>query len=238
MESLFHPIRESGSLSDRIVTLIEELIDTQALDEGQQLPPERELATMLGVSRPALREAIKILEAHQRLIVKHGQGVFVGLNKQDLVRQRLVNLEISLMELFKVREVLEATAATWAAVSATDEEIALLESILEEQEEAYREPVDYVRLKYLDAQFHMTIVSMAKNRFLSQTFGVLREMIDEGMETTLQVPGRLEISRNDHHRVFEAIKQRNADMASASASVHIDGAKNAAMKRLRQPTST
>lgn len=238
MESLFHPIRESGSLSDRIVTLIEELIDTQALDEGQQLPPERELATMLGVSRPALREAIKILEAHQRLIVKHGQGVFVGLNKQDLVRQRLVNLEISLMELFKVREVLEATAANWAAVSATDEEIALLESILEEQEEAYREPVDYVRLKYLDAQFHMTIVSMAKNRFLSQTFGVLREMIDEGMETTLQVPGRLEISRNDHHRVFEAIKQRNADMASASASVHIDGAKNAAMKRLRQPTST
>jgi len=234
MESLFQPIRESGSLSDRIVTLIDDLIDTQALTEGQQLPPERELATMLGVSRPALREAIKILEARERLVVKHGQGVFVGLTKQDLVRQRLANLEISLMELFRVREVLEATAANWAATSATDEEIEVLAEILAQQEEAYVEPVDYVRLKHLDGLFHMTIVSMAKNRFLSQTFGALQEMIDEGMETTLQVPGRLEISRDDHHRVFEAIKARNADMASASATIHIDGAKNAAMKRLSQ----
>jgi len=236
MESLFHPIRESGSLSDRIVTLIEDLIDSQALGEGQQLPPERDLATMLGVSRPALREAIKILEAHQRLIVKHGQGVFVGLNKQDLVRQRLANLEISLMELFRVREVLESTAANWAAISATDEEIEVLARILEEQEEAYLEPVDFVRLKHLDALFHMTIVSMAKNRFLSQTFGALQEMIDEGMETTLQVPGRLEVSRSDHYRVFEAIKGRNTEVAAAAAAIHIDGAKNAAMKRLRQPT--
>ncbi len=236
MESLFHPIRESGSLSDRIVTLIEELIDSQALGEGQRLPPERDLAAMLGVSRPALREAIKILEAHQRLVVRHGQGVFVGLNKQDLVRQRLANLEISLMELFRVREVLESAAASWAASSATPEEIEALAQILEEQEKAYAEPVDYVRLKELDGQFHTSIVTMAKNRFLSQTFGALQEMIDEGMETTLQVPGRLEISRNDHHRVFAAIKEGNADMAAASAAIHIDGAKNAAMKRLRQPS--
>lgn len=236
MESLFHPIRESGSLSDRIVTLIEELIDSQALGEGQRLPPERDLAAMLGVSRPALREAIKILEAHQRLVVRHGQGVFVGLNKQDLVRQRLANLEISLMELFRVREVLESAAASWAATSATPEEIEALARILEEQEQAYAEPVDYVRLKELDGQFHTSIVTMAKNRFLSQTFGALQEMIDEGMETTLQVPGRLEISRNDHHRVFAAIKEGNADMAAASAAVHIDGAKSAAMKRLREPS--
>ena len=234
MESLFHPIRESGSLSDRIVTLIEELIDSQALGEGQRLPPERDLAAMLGVSRPALREAIKILEAHQRLVVRHGQGVFVGLNKQDLVRQRVANLEVSLMELFRVREVLESAAANWAAASATPEEIEALSRILQEQEEAYAEPVDYVRLKQLDGEFHTAIVTMAKNRFLSQTFGALQEMIDEGMETTLQVPGRLEISRNDHHRVFAAIKEGNADMAAASAAIHIDGAKNAAMKRLRQ----
>ena len=123
-----------------------------------------------------------------------------------------------------------------AATSATDEEIEVLARILEEQEEAYLEPVDFVRLKHLDALFHMTIVSMAKNRFLSQTFGALQEMIDEGMETTLQVPGRLEISRNDHYRVFEAIKDRNTEVAAAAAAIHIDGAKNAAMKRLRQPT--
>jgi GntR family transcriptional repressor for pyruvate dehydrogenase complex len=59
-------------------------------------------------------------------------------------------------------------------------------------------------------------------------------MIDEGMETTLQVPGRLEVSRVDHRRIFEAIKERKGALAAATAANHIDGAKNAAMTRLRQ----
>lgn len=234
MESLWSPIKESGNLSDRIVTLIEDLIDSHALEESQKLPPERDLARMLGVSRPALREAVKTLEAHQRLVVKHGQGVFVGLNKQDLVRQRLANLEITLMELFLMRNVLETAAANWAAASATDDEVAELERVIEEQERAYLEPIDLMRLKDLDASFHQTVVSMAKNRFLSQTFGVLQEMIGEGMETTLQVPGRLEISRGDHRRIFEAIRDRDPEAASAAAARHIEGAKDAAWNRLRQ----
>jgi GntR family transcriptional regulator, transcriptional repressor for pyruvate dehydrogenase complex len=236
MESLWHPIKESGNLSDRIVTLIEELIDTAALGEGERLPPERDLASMLGVSRPALREAIKTLEARQRLVVKHGQGVFVGLSKQDLVRERLANLEISLIELFNIREVLESTAAKWATVSATEEEIAELGKIIAEQEKAYAEPVDYDRLKYLDTTFHMTVVKMAHNRFLTQTFGALQDIIDEGMETTLRVPGRLEVSRNDHHRIFDAICAHDSEAAATAAQSHIEGARNAALGRLRQPT--
>jgi GntR family transcriptional repressor for pyruvate dehydrogenase complex len=54
------------------------------------------------------------------------------------------------------------------------------------------------------------------------------------METTLQVPGRLEVSRVDHRRIFEAIKERKGALAAATAANHIDGAKNAAMTRLRQ----
>jgi GntR family transcriptional repressor for pyruvate dehydrogenase complex len=234
MESLWGPIKESGNLSVRIVTLIEDLIDSHALEEGQKLPPERDLARMLGVSRPALREAVKTLEAHQRLVVKHGQGVFVGLNKQDLVRQRLANLEISLMELFLMRNVLETTASKWAAEAASDSEVAQLEQIIEEQERAYLEPIDFTRLKDLDAAFHQTVVSMAKNRFLIQTFEVLQEMIGEGMETTLQVPGRIKVSRVDHRRIFEAIRDHDPEAAGAAAAVHIEGAKDAAWKRLRQ----
>jgi GntR family transcriptional repressor for pyruvate dehydrogenase complex len=236
MDSLWHPIRESGNLSDRIVTLIEDLIDTEALGEGEQLPPERDLASMLGVSRPALREAIKTLAARERLVVKHGQGVFVGLSKQDLVRERLANLEVSLMELFSIRGVLESTAAKWAAESATPEEIAELRSVIDEQEKAYVEPVDYDRLKFLDATFHMAVVKMARNRFLAQTFGVLQEIIDEGMETTLQVPGRIEISRNDHRQIFDAISHHDPDAASKAAGSHIQGTRTAAMERLRQPS--
>ncbi len=234
MESLFSPIKEAGNLSDRIVTLIEDLIDSEALEEGQRLPPERDLALMLGVSRPALREAVKTLEAHQRLVVKHGQGVFVGLNKSNLVRQRLLNLEVSLMELFAMRRVLESTAATWAAASATDTEIGQLEKVMLEQERAYLEPDDLEQLKSVDAAFHQSVVAMAKNRFLIQTFDVLQEMIGEGMETTLRVPERLTMSRVDHRRIFDAIRDHDPAAAASAAASHIDGAREAAVTLLGQ----
>ncbi|MEO9181292.1 MAG: FCD domain-containing protein, partial [Acidimicrobiales bacterium] len=165
---------------------------------------------------------------------RSGHGVFVGLNKQDLVRQRLANLEISLMELFSMRSVLETAAAKWAAETATDDEVAQLEQAIEEQERAYLEPVDLVRLKNLDANFHLNVVAMAKNRFLMQTFGVLQEMIGEGMETTLQVPERFKVSRVDHRRIFEAIRDHDPVAAAAAAATHIEGAKDAAWNRLRQ----
>ncbi|MDE3082210.1 MAG: FadR family transcriptional regulator [Acidobacteriota bacterium] len=216
------------------MTLIEDLIDSEALEEGQKLPPERDLALMLGVSRPALREAVKTLEAHQRLVVKHGQGVFVGLNKVNLVRQRLLNLEVSLMELFSMRRVLESTAAAWAASTATDMEVEQLEKVILEQERAYLEPDDLEQLKSVDAAFHQTVVTMAKNRFLTQTFEVLQEMIGEGMETTLRVPDRLKISRIDHRRIFDAIRDHDAEAAAAAAEGHIDGAREAAQRLLGQ----
>lgn len=233
MERMWNPIKEVGNLTDRIVFRIEDLIDHQKLEEGEKLPSERELARLLGVSRPALREAVKILEAHQRLVVKHGQGVFVGVNKQDLVRQRLANLEVSMVELFAMRNVLEAPAASWAASSATKEEIERLAVALKNEEEARTPPIDFIRLGELDATFHLTIVEIAKNRFLLQTLGVLQEMMAEGMETTLKVPGRLERSRDDHRAIFEAIRDHDPEAAQVAAASHILGAKEAALSRIR-----
>lgn len=232
METIWNPVRESGTLTERIVSRIEELIDHDELKQGEKLPAERELARLLGVSRPALREAMKTLEAHQRLVVKHGQGVFVGIDKQDLIRQRLTNFKISLEELFAMRNVLESPAARWAASYATDEDISILEVALKKEEEARTPPIDFVTLGNLDAAFHLTIVEIAKNRFLLQTLGVLQEMMAEGMETTLKLPGRLEQSRHEHRAIFEAIREHDFEAAGSAASSHILGAKEAALDRL------
>lgn len=233
METMWNSIKEVGNLTDRIASRIEELIDQQELKEGEKLPSERELARLLGVSRPALREAVKTLEAHQRLVVKHGQGVFVNLTKQDLVKQRLANLEVSMTELFAMRKVLEVPAASWAANSATSEEIERLAAALKNEEEARTEPIDFVRLGELDATFHLTIVEIAKNRFLLRTLGVLQEMIAKGMETTLTLPGRLERSREDHRNIFNAIRDHDPEAASIAAASHILGAKEAGLRRIR-----
>lgn len=233
MQTLWSPIKESGSLTERIVTRIEELISSEHLGEGERLPAEREMARLLGVSRPALREAVKTLEAHGQLVVRHGQGVFIGKSEPGSVRSRLASLEVSLAELFAMRQVLEVPAAGWAAASASASEIEALRTALHAEEEARRAPIDFARLGHLDADFHLLVVEIAKNRFLHQILGLLQEMLDKGMETTLTVPGRVEQSRRDHRALFEAIESRDPEAAKAAAASHILGARDAAMARTR-----
>lgn len=233
MDDLWSPIREAGNLTDRVVARIEDLITGERLAEGERLPAERDMAKMLGVSRPVLREAVKTLEARGRLVVRHGQGVFVSQGAAAAMRARLTNLEVTLVELFGMREVLEVSAAGWAADAATLDELEELTNLLAEQDAARQPPLDIDLVGKLDAQFHLRIVEMAKNRFLSQMVGVLQEMLAAGMETTLAVPGRLEQSRHDHHELIEALRRHDADAARKAAKRHIDGARNAAIGRVR-----
>lgn len=237
MDTLWSPIKESGNLTERIVARIEQLVSHDHLEVGQRLPSEREMARLLGVSRAALREAVKTLEAHGQLVVRHGQGVFVGSGEAESVRSRLANLEVSLAELFAMRHVLEVPAAAWAASAATPEEIDGLLVALQAEDEARRPPIDFDRLGHLDARFHLLIVETAKNRFLHQTLGILQEMLDAGMETTLTVPGRLERSREDHRLLFEAIRDRDPEAARAAAASHIFGAREAAFARIRSDST-
>lgn len=227
------PIKEPGSLTDRIVDRIGELIDGEGLGAGARLPAEREMARMLGVSRPAVREAVKVLEARGRLLVRHGQGVFVARTAVDEVRERLSTLAVNLNELFDMRLVLEEPAAMWAAERSTDDDIAELAEGLAAEEAARRPPIDFDALRELDTAFHMHIVRMAKNRFLQQTLGVLQEMISSGMETTLSIPGRVEVARGDHRRIFAAVAAHDAAAAVAAIHAHIDGARDAALARVR-----
>lgn len=121
----------------------------------------------------------------------------------------------------------------WAAERSTDDDIAELAEGLAAEEAARRPPIDFDALRELDTAFHMHIVRMAKNRFLQQTLGVLQEMISSGMETTLSIPGRVEVARGDHRRIFAAVAAHDAAAAVAAIHAHIDGARDAALARVR-----
>jgi GntR family transcriptional repressor for pyruvate dehydrogenase complex len=238
MDALWTPVKESGSLTDRIVARIDELITTRELDVGARLPSEREMARLLGVSRPALRESVKTLEARGKLVVRHGQGVFVAQSASDMMHSELANLEVSLAELFAMREVLEAPAAAWAASSATDDELAELGELLahEEPERRSSSP-DLAKLAKFDSAFHLTIVKLAKNRFLERTLGILQEMLVAGMATTLALPARVEVSGREHHELFAAIRSRDPEAARTAAIEHIHGARDAGLERVRQQSA-
>lgn len=238
MDNLWEPIQPPGSLAARIAERIEELITAEQLRPGDRLPPERELATMLGVSRPSLREAIRSLSARGRLTVRHGQGVFV---EEPATTKRLTSslttYEHDLDELFAMREVLEVPAAGWAAKNCTDVGIEWLQDAYGQLIDATREPVDWDEVQRLDAAFHEAVVRVAGNRFLMRTLGVLNEIMVTGMETTLRLPGRLEKSAEEHTRILEAIKAGDSRAARSAARAHIRGAHAAARRHMDTPAA-
>ena len=217
--------------ASRIATQLVELIELQKLLPGDKLPPERQLAELLEVSRPSLREALHILQAQGVVQIKHGQGTFV---QEPVVAQELrasvMTKTHGLNELFDAREVLEVPAAKWAAEKATKEDIRLLRATLNQIDTITSiKPIDFDQLQALDAKFHLSIVGIAGNRFINQTLNVLQDVMRMSMETTLRLPGRSEISRNQHIEILAAIESGNGELASSLTLQHISGARATAL---------
>lgn len=221
----------SPQRASRIATQLLELIELQKLNPGAKLPPERQLADLLEVSRPSLREALHILQAQGLVQIKHGQGTFVQepIVAQEL-RASMMSKTHGLNELFDAREVLEVPASKWAADKATKEDIRLLRATLNQIDTVTAiVPVDFNQLQILDAKFHLTIVEIAGNRFINQTLHVLQDVMKMSMETTLRLPGRSETSRNEHNAILNAIESGNGEIASMLTAQHISGARAVAV---------
>src|SRR5215210_3101477 len=110
------PSMRQATTADRIAERILGHIGAHRLRPGDRLPPERELAGLLGVSRPSLREALRSLQARGQVVVRHGSGAYVAEPAAaTALRRSLAEQELSLRELYDMREVIELPAADWSA---------------------------------------------------------------------------------------------------------------------------
>jgi GntR family transcriptional repressor for pyruvate dehydrogenase complex len=228
-----------GTLNSRIRLEILRFITTHKLSAGDRLPSERELAAVLRVSRPSLREAVRSLQAEGRLIVKHGQGVFIAEpSAQRSLRESMARLDHNLSELFAMREVLEVPAAQWAAQNQDETALQAVQAAFEKLDLALAEETrNYDQLQQLDAEFHLRIVQAAGNRLLEQTQGVLNELLRTGMQTTLAIEGRAEQSRQEHQRILDALFQGDPAAAARAARAHVKSAREAANRRIQAVTA-
>lgn len=221
----------SKQRSTHIALQLKDLIQLRKLIPGDQLPPERELAELLEVSRPSLREALRTLQAQGLVQIKHGQGTFVQepIIAQEL-RASMLSSAHDLNELYDAREVLEVPASRWAATKATKEDLRILRTTLNQIDTISSVlPIDYDQLQILDAKFHLTIVEIAGNRFINQTLNVLQDVMKMSMETTLRLPGRSEISRTEHLAILAAIENADGALAAKITHEHISGARATAL---------
>lgn len=230
---MWRELGRPGTLTDRIVEQVEGLVESKQLRPGDQLPAERDMAKLLAVSRPSLREAIRILATQGRVIVRHGQGVFIADPPSERqLRGALASVDMSLDELYAMREVLEVPAAGWAAARRTRTDLDAMRSRLDELDQAVASEVrDFSAIASYDAQFHLCIVEAAGNRFMRQTVTVLQEMLNSGMQTTLVIPGRLAASQIDHRRILTALEQGDSTAARQAMRHHIRSAHRAARRR-------
>ena len=210
-------------------------IESANLKPGAKLESERELARILGISRPSLREAIQILQAQGRLVSKHGVGVFV-LDEEvgGRIKDAYLSQRHTIEELFQMREILEAPAVEWAAERRSDEQLLEIKRALGRLRDALKEdPIDFDRVRELDMEFHLVIVRSAQNQFLNRTLGTLQEIMRHSMDNTLKLPGRIDQSEEEHRIILDAIENRDPINARLMIIQHIHNARDAWAKFLK-----
>ena len=216
-----------------VVLQIQRLIVDGALKPGERLPPERELAARLSVSRSSVRDAIRILELAGLVVPRQGEGTVVAdLGPENVaapIAAILLRKRELIGELLDVRRMIEPTLAARAAERATPEEIARLEEILERQaaKAARGEPtVDE------DGEFHYQIALAARNGVVRSVLDVLMQLLRETRARSLQAPGRPRRSLEGHRRIVEAIARHDPEGAERAVRLHLEEIEAIVMKRL------
>jgi GntR family transcriptional regulator, transcriptional repressor for pyruvate dehydrogenase complex len=220
-------------LYQRVVKQVQDVIRDGLLQPGDKLPPERELAEMLHVSRGSLREAILALESMGLVEPRHGEGTVVrDLSAAPLVNQLSVMLaqkKALVGELLEFRLMIEPTLAARAATNATQEEIRQLEEILARQ----KAKVERGELAIdEDSKFHYTIAQAARNSVVLRVLDVFMDFLRESREHSLQVQGRPQKSLNSHRRIVSAIARRDPAEAAKAMRRHISTIEGLVLKQM------
>ncbi len=225
MTIVFKQIRPK-KISEEIVEQIRELISKGELKPGQRIPSERDLATLLGVSRPSVREAIMVLEAMGLLESRQGGGTFVrSLTETELASPLTSMVEKNprlLRSLAEVRMGLESWSAYLAASRATDEEIEELGRYYKEME---RQAASGGWDADVDAQFHYAITTATHNTLqlhvLNTIHGLFHTTIQVALTEFYRKEHYLDRLLAQHREIYQAIANRDPETARQKMLDHL-----------------
>ena len=223
----FRPV-ETERLAQSVVRQIELLILRGLLRPGERLPPERELADRLGVSRPSLREAIAELQARGLLVARAGSGVFVAEMLGSAFSEALVGLfathEEALFDYISFRRDLEGMAAERAARHGSETDHKVIAAVFAKMEAAHdkRNPADEAAL---DAEFHLAIIEASHNIVMLHMMRAMFDLLKAGVFYNRNQLFRHRATRDallaQHRAIRDAILSRDAPGARQAAEAHM-----------------
>ena len=211
------------SFPEIIANKLEEMIINGKFVMEQKLPSEQSLAGDFGVSRPVIRESMKILKERGLIIQKNGEGTFICEPDSELVTDtinRIIHLRnIDVDDIFSVRINLETMAAAQAAMKAADEGFDELQKINNHMRE-YMLDVD--KRAQDDVLFHRKIAQLSGNLLLEVFVESMASLVTQVVKYTLDYKVGNEEGIDYHDRIIEVLRTRNVPEAKKVIRLHLE----------------
>ena len=239
----FQPVSPSGSgnglMTEQVVDQVRLMIQNGKLRPGDRIPPERELARQLGVSRASLRSGLRFLAAIGVLNSRHGSGTYIADGPPSLDGAPLNMLAalhgFTTEKMFEARRLVEVAVAGLAAEHASEEHLRIMSEEVAETYAALDNPQEYL---IHDFGFHRAVGVASGNPILSSIMEMISEVLYQRRCKTVDRSRDLKESVEMHRKIYRAIRARNADAARAAMSEHLKLAEQAlAAEEISQESS-
>jgi GntR family transcriptional regulator, transcriptional repressor for pyruvate dehydrogenase complex len=214
----------TSRLYEQIVQQIEESIVKGSLKPGDQLPAERELAQRFGVSRTAVREAVKALREKGLVEAYSGRGTFITDGTTQAVRQSLdlmakIGQPEGSTHLAEVRTILEPEIAALAAIRIQEPELATMREAVAVMDKAYQDPDAYIEA---DLDFHLALAEGAANPLILSLLDSIVVLLREQRLRIFRVTGGPQRGQFHHKRILDAVERHHADDARKAMRAHLE----------------
>jgi GntR family transcriptional regulator, transcriptional repressor for pyruvate dehydrogenase complex len=213
----------TSRLFEQIVQQVEESILKGQLKPGDQLPAERDLAQRFGVSRTAVREAVKTLREKGLVEAYSGRGTFVTDGTSQAMRQSLdllvrVNQQEGSLHLAELRQVLEPEIAARAATRIDEPLLATMREAVAIMDRNLHDPDAYVEA---DLDFHLALAEAVGNPIILSLLDSIVGLLREQRGRIFEVDGGPERGQFHHKRILAAVESRDPEKARDAMRAHL-----------------
>ncbi|RZJ22302.1 MAG: FadR family transcriptional regulator [Haliea sp.] len=213
---------EPPRLYQQIADKIKALIAQGSFRVGERLPAERELALLLGVSRPSLREGLIALEVQGNVEIRGGSGVYVCTQPELRAPKATPAMGESPRELMQARSALESAVMILACARGTEKQLKQLRTIVNRmrvETENNRAPLE------MDRRFHMTLAEMGGNsviaRIIAELFDERHSPISAKLSSKYENARTWKAALKEHEAILHALEERDPIAAQAAMLSHL-----------------
>jgi len=220
--------RANSHMTMRVVNHIRNLIENGELQPGDRIPPEREFARKLRISRASLRTGIGYLAAMGVMDVRHGVGTFVAEGPPEIGKSSLSLLGalhgFQSWQMFEARRILESELAALAAERGREHHFAAMSEEVAEMYATVSDPMEYL---IHDVRFHRVIAQASGNPILAALMETITSALYDERRKTAERSRDLKESADLHRHIYRAIRSRNASEARLVMRRHLTMAQSA-----------